>query len=96
MLSVVFRPPAEADALEARAWYARHSETTAARFAADLADTVDRVAEHPAGFARVHGSVRRAVLHRFPCAVCYNVESEAVVVLAVQGRQDPARWKARA
>lgn len=96
MFSVIFRPPAEADALAAQAWYAEHSATTAARFTADLAGTIERVAERPAAFARVHGHVRRAVLHRFPYAVYFFVESEFIVVVAVHGRQDPTRWKVRA
>ena len=95
MFSVVFRPPAEADALDAQAWYAEHSEATASRFAADLTNTIERMAERPEAFARVHGRVRRAVLRRFPYAVYFFMESGAVVVLAVHGRQDPARWKVR-
>ena len=95
MLSLIFRPLAEAEALEARAWYAGHSETTAGRFSADLAATIRRVAEHPLAFERVRGETRRAVLHRFPYAVYYRIDSDVVVVLAVHGRQDPARWHAR-
>jgi hypothetical protein len=35
------------------------------------------------------------VLMRFPYAIYFRVSDEAVVVLAVHGRQDPARWQAR-
>lgn len=96
MLSVVFRPQAQADALDARTWYANHSASAAELFVAELTATVDRVADHPTAFPTVHNSIRRAVLHRFPYAVYFVLQEEAIVVLAVHGRQDPERWKSRA
>ena len=36
---------------------------------------------------------RRAVLLRFPYAVYFRLDRETLVVLAVHGRQDPARWQ---
>ncbi|MEQ1898843.1 MAG: type II toxin-antitoxin system RelE/ParE family toxin [Vicinamibacterales bacterium] len=95
MLSLVFQPAAEADVLDAHAWYAAYGAATAARFSAELAATVGRVVEHPRAFAKVHNETRRAVLHRFPYAVYYRIDLNMVVVLALHGRQDPSRWKAR-
>ena len=95
MPSLVFRPAAEADVLEAHIWYAGYGAATAERFSAELTEVLGRVVEHPLAFARVHTETRRAVLRRFPYAVYYRIESDDVVVVAVHGRQDPARWKSR-
>jgi hypothetical protein len=54
-----------------------------------------RIAANPLTFPRVHDETRRAVLSRFPYAIFFRVSPDAVVVLAVHGRQHPARWKSR-
>ena len=95
MLPVIFRPLADADAADAKAWYAGSGSAAADRFVDALADAVSAISEYPYAFQRVHGDTRRAVLRRFPYAVYYRITTEAVIVLAVHGRQDPARWKAR-
>jgi plasmid stabilization system protein ParE len=95
VLPVFFRPLADVDAAVAKAWYAGTSSATADRFVEALAEAVSVISEYPHAFQRVHGDTRRAVLRRFPYAVYYRVTPEAVIVLAVHGRQDPAHWKAR-
>ena len=95
MLRVIFRPLADADALEAKAWYAGRSAEAAERFVDALRATVSLISEHPSAFPLVDGKTRRAVLRRFPYAVYYRVTDLAVIVLAVHGRQDPVQWKSR-
>jgi len=93
--AVVFRPQAEDEVLEAKQWYESRSAGLGERFAAAVDLLVDRVAENPFAFMQVHGETRRAVLTRFPYALYYRIDAERIVVLAVHGRQDPARWQAR-
>lgn len=95
MLTVIFRPLADADAVDAKAWYAGRSPELAERFVDALAATVSLISDHPFAFQRVDAATRRAVVRRFPYAVYYRVTEEAVIVLAVHGRQDPERWKTR-
>ncbi|MCR4376171.1 MAG: type II toxin-antitoxin system RelE/ParE family toxin [Acidobacteria bacterium] len=95
MLPVIFRPLAAADAAEAKTWYSRSGPDVAERFVATLVATVSVISDHPYAFQRVAGETRRAVLRRFPYAIYYRITTEAVIVLAVHGRQDPAHWKAR-
>ena len=95
MLGVVIRPYANADATAAKARYAGASSAAAERFVDALAEAVSVISEYPYAFQRVHADTRRAVLRRFPYAVYYRITPEAVIVLAVHGRQDPAHWKAR-
>jgi plasmid stabilization system protein ParE len=56
---------------------------------------VARIADNPLAFPRVHHETRRAVLSRFPYAVYFRAADEAVVVLAIHGRQHPSRWRRR-
>ncbi len=93
--TAVFRPEAGEEVLEARRWYESRSEGLGQRFADALDALMTRVLARPLAFPEVHGDTRRAVLARFPYAVYFRIDGELVVVLAVHGRQDPARWQGR-
>ena len=95
MRPVIFRPLADADALEAKVWYAGRNAEAAERFVDALRATVSLISEHPYAFPLIDGETRRAVLRWFPYAVYYRVTELAVIVLAVHGRQDPVQWKSR-
>ena len=95
MQPIIFRPLADADALEAKAWYAGRSAEAAERFVEALRTTVLLISEHPYAFPLIANETRRAVLRRFPYAVYYRVTELAVIVLAVHGRQDPVQWQSR-
>jgi plasmid stabilization system protein ParE len=94
-VEVVFRPQAEDEALEVRQWYASKRLGLGREFGEELNRIVERIAEGPLQFPRVHGEIRRAVLSRFPYAVYFRVVDVVVVVLAIHGRQHPSRWQRR-
>jgi len=91
----VFRPQAEAELLEARSWYEARRTGLGVRFGAEVDAAVARIVESPLAFPRVRGETRRAVVSRFPYALYFRMTDDAIVVLAVQGRQDPSRWHRR-
>ena len=93
--SVRFRSEAEAEALEAQRWYEGRRSGLGTKFAGALEDSVSRIAKNPAAFPKVRGETRRAVLQRFPYAIYFRASDDAVVVLAVHGRQHPGRWLTR-
>ena len=93
--TVYFRPEAETEALESQRWYEHRRPGLGARFEEAVGDAVARMCENPAAFQRVQGEVRRAVLRRFPYAIYFRAEGDDIIVLAVHGRQDPARWQTR-
>lgn len=93
--TVVFRPEAEDELLEARNWYESRSDGLGDRFGAAVAELVDRIVANPLAFPRVHGETRRAVLRRFPYAIYFRLAAEHIVVLSIHGRQDPSRWQTR-
>ena len=92
---VHFRPQADAEVLEARRWYEERRQGLGEEFGAAVDDTVARIAATPLAFPRVHGETRRAILRRFPYAIYFRIWEDAIVVLAVHGRQDPQRWQFR-
>lgn len=92
---VVFRPQAEDEALEVRRWYDGRRAGLGGEFGVEVDRVVERIAENPLAFPREHKETRRAVLHRFPYAIYFRIAEETVVVLAVHGRQHPARWRRR-
>jgi plasmid stabilization system protein ParE len=92
---IVFRPEAEADAIETRDWYEARRSGLGLEFNAELERTIDRIQERPLSFQRVRGDTRRAVLDRFPYSVYFRLLEDDVVVVAVHGRQHPRRWQSR-
>jgi len=94
--SVRFRAEAEAEALEAQRWYEDRCPGSGVEFAAVLERTLSRITANPAAFPKVRGETRRAVLQRYPYAVYFRTTDDAVIVLAVHGRQNPMRWHTRA
>ncbi len=92
---VSFRPEAEAEALETRDWYEGRRPGLGAEFRAALDEAIERIADNPMQFRLVRRDTRRAILNRLPYAVYFREAGDAVVVLAVHGRQHPRRWQSR-
>lgn len=92
---VHFRPEAAAEALATRDWYEGRQPGLGTAFRAALDAVIEKIAENPSHFRRVHDETRRALLDRFPYAVYFRSEDEDVIVLAVHGRQHPRNWQTR-
>jgi plasmid stabilization system protein ParE len=92
---VRFRPEAAGEALETRQWYEHRQPGLGTAFRRALDTVVEKIAENPSRFRRVHGETRRALLDRFPYAVYFRFNDEEVIVLAVHGRQHPRNWQRR-
>lgn len=93
---IVFRRQAEDEVLDVRQWYESRSPGLGRQFGQALAGLVERVADNPLAFPRVHHDIRRAVLSRFPYAVFFRLDGDDIVVLAIHGRQHPMRWQTKA
>lgn len=68
------------------------------QFLAELELVFEAIQAMPLRFPIVHGSIRRALLRRYPFAVFFRVRqaTDHVVVLAVfPQHHDPARWPSR-
>jgi toxin ParE1/3/4 len=87
---------AEADLAEAFDYYEAQLSGLGHEFVATVEQQLARVVENPAQYQVLYRGVRRAVMRRFPYAVFYLAEEEAVVVLAIEHQaRDPEHWKLR-
>jgi plasmid stabilization system protein ParE len=94
--ALTLRPRALKEAEAARDRYASvgHGES----FLDELESVLDAISDLPLRFPVVHGTVRRALLRRYPFAVFFRIRprTEQVVILAVfPQRGNPARWPKR-
>ena len=94
-LEIVFRPQAEDEALSVLRWYESRRPGLGREFGQALDVLIARIAASPLAFPRVHNETRRAILSRFPYAVYFRLAREAIIVLAIHGRQHPSRWRRR-
>jgi plasmid stabilization system protein ParE len=93
---VSFRPEAQADALEAQAWYEQRSPGLGFEFARALETAVDSAARSPESFKAVPFNCRRVLLRRFPYVLIYRAVEEHLLVIAVfHHRRAPQAWQAR-
>jgi toxin ParE1/3/4 len=96
-LPIAFHRAANAEFIEASAWYESKRSGLALEFMAEIDRCLSLASEHPLQFAVVREGIRRVVAYRFPYSVYFRAEKHRIVVLAVfHSSRDPAIWLARA
>jgi plasmid stabilization system protein ParE len=93
---LVAEPRADLDVAGTFEWYEKEQLGLGRDFLDALRDTYDRVVAAPFAYQDLRLGIRRALVRRFPYAVYFAVEGDAIVMLAVLhvGR-DPAEWQRR-
>lgn len=81
--ALVLRREAVNDLQQAYSWYEQRREGLGSAFLAALDQTLRAIQLRPESFPVAAGEVRRAVLHRFPYAVFYQLNRDQILVLAV-------------
>jgi plasmid stabilization system protein ParE len=93
---LVAEPRADLDVAAAYQWYESEQTGLGREFLEELRNAYDRIAEEPFRYQALQSGIRRALIRRFPYAVYFAVETEAVVVLAVlHASRNPAEWQRR-
>ena len=94
-MRVVYRLAAGRDIGKARAWYETERASRGSRFQLAVEALVQVIEEHPEAFPVVQGTVRRALLSRFPYALYYHpLDDETVEVIAcLHTRRHPRTWE---
>ena len=94
--TVRFRRTAELEIQEAQSWYEEQQAGLAEEFNREVGAVMARLAEAPLIYPVAHRAVRRAVVHRFPFLVWYQVLGSVVLVLAcTHGRADPHKVRSK-
>ena len=94
---LIVRPEAELDIKDAYAWYEERSPGLGAQFVVEIDESLVLIAREPEMYQKVHRSLRRALIHRFPYGIFYTAETNRIVVLAVMHTaRHPSKWKQRA
>jgi plasmid stabilization system protein ParE len=91
-----FTPDAESELAEARQWYAHQQEYLDVDFMSRIDEALIRIVNNPFSYPVVYGTLRRAVVRRFPFAIFYEITTDEIQVIAVfHSRRDPKSWQSR-
>jgi toxin ParE1/3/4 len=94
--SISIRPAAEAEILEAHAWYEHGTEGLGLEFMRAVEACLANIERHPKAYPIVHRELRRALLRRFPYALFYLLDGSNIVVIACfHASRDPKEWQDR-
>lgn len=91
-----FHPEAEAEFLEAIAYYEECRPGLSHDFAAEVQSTIQRILTFPKFWLVLEGDIRRALVHRFPYGVLDAPEEVRVWIVAVMHlHREPDYWRER-
>jgi len=86
----------EADVEAAFNWYEGEEPGLGLEFLEELRAAYHRIVDHPLGYQDLRSGIRRALTRRFPYAVYFSIEEEAIVIVAVLSTaRDPEEWQQR-
>lgn len=96
MLAYRIRPEAQADLNEAYWWYEHQREGLGADLLLCFEESLQKVRRNAEIYPRVHKTVRRATIRRFPYGLFYIIEEDVVIVIGVfHAGRDPRCWNSR-
>lgn len=96
MKTVKFHASAEAEMIEAAAYYEAQQPGLGRRFLVAVQNAVNRVAANPHLYPIVDLDVRRCLTKTFPYGILFREHADGFVVMAVMHlHRDPDYWKNR-
>lgn len=94
--ALVMREAAAADVRGAVRWYEAQTPGLGREFLRSVRALLASMEREPRLYPVGEGAIRRALLRRFPYALYFMLEDDAVVVVAcLHVRRDPAEWQGR-
>lgn len=94
---ILVRPEAEAEVQQAFDWYEEQSEGLGLEFLRAIEACLSGITRNPFAYTVVKvPDVRRAIVRRFPYALFYLVDEDAIVIIAVFNvKRRPIDWLQR-
>jgi plasmid stabilization system protein ParE len=91
-----FHPEAEAELIEAVAFYERAEPSLGEEFSLEVRAAMRNALSYPNAWPVLEGDVRRCLVNRFPYGILYSVEPDRIFVLAMMHlHRRPGYWKER-
>lgn len=95
-MDIKYVAPAEAELLDAVAYYNSQSEGLGYEFAAEVKRTIERIVQYPDAWTQLSIRTRRCRTNRFPYGVIYQIRSETLLIVAVMHlSRNPQLWQDR-
>ena len=96
MKSIRFHPQAEAEMIDAAAWYEARQSDLGRRFLTSVQDALNRIELNPEVYTTVESDVRRCLTKTFPFGILFRIRPDMIVIMAVMHlHRDPGYWKNR-
>jgi len=96
MKPIRFHPEAEAEMIQAAAWYEAHQKDLGKRFLTCVQEALNRLVLNPALYPVVEPEVRRCLTRTFPFGVLFSIKPDRLVIMAIMHlHRDPDYWKKR-
>jgi plasmid stabilization system protein ParE len=94
--SLILRPEAEADVLEAYSWYEMEKPGLGDEFLSKIEDALENVSSTPEMHPCICQKIRRKLIRRFPYGIYYIFENGKVSVLGIVNLlRHPRHWRER-
>lgn len=95
-MSFRFHPDAERELREAVDYYEDVEPGLGYDFSVEVYSSVQRAVSYPKAWPILDGSIRRALVRRFPFGVLYSEENGVLLIIAVMNlHREPGYWKGR-
>ena len=87
---------ADLEVAEAALWYDERQAGLGERFLDAVETATNAAARAPQLYLRVHGDLRRILVHRFPYALMFReTDAELLIASCYHLRGDPTGWQSR-
>lgn len=91
-----FHPDAQAEFIEAAAYYETEVPGLGERFGDEVRRSIELLLKQPGMAPRIDAQLRRLVLTRFPYSLIYATTSDAIRIVAVaHAHRRPGYWQSR-
>jgi plasmid stabilization system protein ParE len=88
-----YHPAVADDLAAATTYYDEISLDLGNRFRKAVRERIQRIAERPESFGRIHEQLRAAMVERFPYVIVFEYDSKTVAILGVlHASSDRGRW----
>ena len=96
MYRLVFRPEVYDDVKTAYDWYETQRVGLGEDFLLMLEASYATITRTPKAYQKIHLSVRRKLVRRFPYGIFFVIKKEVVIVLALlHTKREPQKWEER-